>query len=113
MTPGELADWHLAPPVVIDDAGYGDTAEFRNGMTARGLAYVVPISGGLTAHADDAVPESSRTPDGGHRFSGVIEPRWPARRAGRSARSPGARSMQTAVRTRTATTWKETATEIS
>jgi SRSO17 transposase len=53
----ELAGWQLAPPVVVSDAGYGDNAEFRDGLTARGRAYVVQVSGDLTAHAADAVPE--------------------------------------------------------
>jgi len=53
----ELTGWQLAPPVVVGDAGYGDNAEFRDGITARGWAYVVQVSGDLTAHAHDAVPE--------------------------------------------------------
>jgi SRSO17 transposase len=53
----ELAGWQLAPPVVVADAGYGDNAEFRDGLTARGRAYVVQVSGDLTAHAEDAVPQ--------------------------------------------------------
>jgi SRSO17 transposase len=53
----ELAGWQLAPPVVVADAGYGDNAEFREGLTARGWAYVVQVSGDLTGHAADAVPE--------------------------------------------------------
>src|SRR3954469_17022519 len=53
----ELAGWQLAPPVVVADAGYGDTAEFRDGLTARGRAYVVQVSNDLSAHAEDAVPE--------------------------------------------------------
>jgi SRSO17 transposase len=53
----ELAGWQLAPPVVVSDAGYGDNAEFRDGLTARGRAYVVQVSGDLTAHAADTVPE--------------------------------------------------------
>src|SRR4051812_30181833 len=53
----ELAGWQLAPPVVVADAGYGDNAEFREGLTARGRAYVVQVSGDLTAHAEDAVPQ--------------------------------------------------------
>src|SRR3954454_25212120 len=32
----ELTGWQLAPPVVVADAGYGDNAEFRDGLTARG-----------------------------------------------------------------------------
>src|SRR3954470_8859482 len=53
----ELAGWQLAPPVVVADAGYGDNAEFRDGITARGRAYVVQVSNDLSAHAEDAVPE--------------------------------------------------------
>jgi SRSO17 transposase len=53
----ELAGWQLAPPVVVADAGYGNTAEFRDELTARGWAYVCQVNGDLTAHAGDAVPE--------------------------------------------------------
>jgi SRSO17 transposase len=53
----ELTGWQLAPPVVVSDAGYGTTAEFRDELTARGWAYVCQVNGDLTAHADDAVPE--------------------------------------------------------
>jgi SRSO17 transposase len=53
----ELAGWRLMPPLVVSDAGYGDTAEFRDGLSARGWAYVVQVSGDLSAHAEDAVPE--------------------------------------------------------
>src|SRR3954453_1123421 len=52
----ELAGWGLAPPVVVADAGYGDNAEFRDGLTARGRPYVVQVSGDLTIHPDSAVP---------------------------------------------------------
>jgi len=52
----ELAGWGLAPPVVVADAGYGDIAEFRDGLSARGRAWVVQVQGGLSAHAEDAVP---------------------------------------------------------
>ena len=53
----ELVGWQLAPPVVVGDAGYGTTAEFRDELTARGWAYVVQVNGDLTAHAGDALPE--------------------------------------------------------
>jgi SRSO17 transposase len=53
----ELAGWGLAPPVVVADAGYGDNAEFRDGLTARGWTYVGQVSGDLTAHPAEAVPE--------------------------------------------------------
>ena len=53
----ELAGWQLAPPVVVADAGYGDNADFRDGLTARGRAYVGQVNNNLTAHPADAVPQ--------------------------------------------------------
>src|SRR3954449_5066796 len=53
----ELAGWGLTPPVVVADAGYGNNADFRAGITARGSHYVVAVDGDLTAHAADAVPQ--------------------------------------------------------
>src|SRR4051812_21094029 len=52
----ELAGQQLIPPVVAADAGYGDIAEFRDGLTARGRAWVVQVSGVLSAYPEDAVP---------------------------------------------------------
>src|SRR3954467_1399182 len=52
----ELAGWGLAPPLVVADAGYGDSAEFRDGLSARGRAWVVQVQGVLSAHAEGAVP---------------------------------------------------------
>src|SRR3954469_7814131 len=52
----ELAGWGLAPPVVVADAGYGDVAEFRDGLGARGRPWVVQVQGVLSAHAEGAVP---------------------------------------------------------
>src|SRR3954452_1860482 len=37
----ELAGWRLAPPVAVADAGYGNNADFRAGIDARGWGYVV------------------------------------------------------------------------
>jgi len=53
----ELAGWGLAPPVVVADAGYGTTAAFREALTARGRPFVCQVTGDLTAHPVDAVPE--------------------------------------------------------
>ena len=53
----ELAGWELTPPLLVADAGYGDNADFREGVTARGRAYVVQVNNNLTAHPADAVPE--------------------------------------------------------
>ena len=52
----ELAGWGLRPPVVAADAGYGNNADFRAGITARGAHYVCQVDGDLTAHPADAVP---------------------------------------------------------
>jgi SRSO17 transposase len=52
----ELAGWALSPPVVVADAGYGNTAAFRDGITGRGRRYVCQVDGDLSAHAGDAVP---------------------------------------------------------
>ncbi|MBW8766198.1 MAG: IS701 family transposase [Geodermatophilales bacterium] len=52
----ELAGWGLGPPVVVADAGYGNNADFRAGIPARGAHYVVAVDGDLTAHAAGAVP---------------------------------------------------------
>jgi len=50
----ELAEWGLAPPVVVADAGYGEIAAFREGLEARELAYVVQVKGSTTAYPADA-----------------------------------------------------------
>ena len=41
----EALSWGLPPPPVLAaDAGYGDAAGFRHGLTERGIAYAVQIS---------------------------------------------------------------------
>jgi SRSO17 transposase len=41
----EALSWGLpAPPVLAADAGYGDAAAFRHGLTERGIPYAVQIS---------------------------------------------------------------------
>ncbi|HLE04178.1 MAG TPA: IS701 family transposase [Anaerolineales bacterium] len=39
--------WELPDRIVIADAGYGDTTEFRDGLEARQLSYVVGVSANL------------------------------------------------------------------
>lgn len=46
----ELMRWGHRPPLIVADCGYGDTAEFRHGLTERRLPYVVQVSGRLTAY---------------------------------------------------------------
>jgi SRSO17 transposase len=45
-------------PVVAADAGYGDNALFRGGLTARGWRYAVAVKGTVSAHPGGAVPEA-------------------------------------------------------
>jgi SRSO17 transposase len=63
----ELAGWTLTPPLVAADAAYGDNADFRDGVTARGWAYVVQVNNNLTAHPADAVPQTIDYPGRGPR----------------------------------------------
>src|SRR3954452_1876586 len=53
----ELAGWQLGPPGAVADAGYGNNADFRSGIDARGWVYVVAVNGDLTAFPAEAVPE--------------------------------------------------------
>jgi SRSO17 transposase len=52
----ELAGWGLVPPVVVADAGYGQNADFRDGLSRRGIGYVVAIRSDVTVHPQDARP---------------------------------------------------------
>jgi SRSO17 transposase len=56
--------WGLPRRPVVADAGYGDAAEFRLGLTERGLTYVLAVSPTATAHPADAVPATPAY--GGH-----------------------------------------------
>jgi len=48
----ELAGWGLAPPVVVADAGYGESGEFRLGLEERQLAYVVQVKATISAYPE-------------------------------------------------------------
>jgi SRSO17 transposase len=52
----ELAGWGHAPPVLAADAGYGQVAEFRDGLTERGIPYVVATTLTTTAYPAQATP---------------------------------------------------------
>ncbi|MBS2545277.1 IS701 family transposase [Catenulispora sp. NL8] len=56
----ETAGWGLVAPVVVADAGYGQNAQFRAGLTRRGIRYVVAVRADTGVHPATAVPE---TPD--------------------------------------------------
>ncbi len=50
----EAIGWGLVPPLVAADAGYGDAAEFRQGLEDRALRYVVQIASTASAHPQAA-----------------------------------------------------------
>ncbi|MDW5330245.1 transposase [Plantactinospora sp. KLBMP9567] len=52
----ELADWNLRPPLLTADAGYGQVAEFRQGLTDRGITYIVATTSSTTAQRGHAEP---------------------------------------------------------
>lgn len=52
----ELAGWGLVPPVVVADAGHGQNADFRAGLSDRGIEYVVAVRPDVTVHPHDAQP---------------------------------------------------------
>ncbi|WP_018252752.1 IS701 family transposase [Salinispora mooreana] len=52
----ELAQWGLRPPLLTADAGYGQVAEFRQGLTERGIGYIVATTSSTTAQPGDAQP---------------------------------------------------------
>jgi SRSO17 transposase len=52
----ELAGWGLRPPLLSADAGYGQVAEFREGLTQRGITYIVATTSTTTAQPGDAQP---------------------------------------------------------
>ena len=45
----EVMAWGHVPPTVVSDAGYGQNGEFRNGLTQRGIHYVLAITATTSA----------------------------------------------------------------
>jgi SRSO17 transposase len=64
---GESADggWGLPAQPVVADAGYGDATEFRLGLAARDMTYVVAVKGTTSAYPADAVPTAPSYPGRG------------------------------------------------
>jgi SRSO17 transposase len=52
----ELAGWELSPPVLLADSGYGEVGEFRWGLDARQVAYVVEVRGDTSAYPEQVHP---------------------------------------------------------
>jgi SRSO17 transposase len=63
----ELGGWGLAPPVVVADAGYGDSGELRLGLEARGLAYVVQVKATTSAYPEAVAQQVAPYPGRGRR----------------------------------------------
>ena len=61
-------------PVVVADAGYGEGAAFRVGLTARGWQYVIAVKPTTSARPHDAVPQALA-------YGGVGRPSVPRYRA--------------------------------
>lgn len=53
--------WGLPSLPVVADAGYGDAPEFRQGLTDRGLAYVLAVTPTATAAGTPRLPEVDLT----------------------------------------------------
>jgi SRSO17 transposase len=63
-----------ARPVVVADAGYGESADFRLGLQARGWRHVIAVKGAISARPHDAVPETLA-------YGGIGRPSVPRYRA--------------------------------
>jgi SRSO17 transposase len=52
----ELAGWELSPPVLLADSGYGEVGEFRGGLEARQVPYVVEVRSDTSAYPEQVRP---------------------------------------------------------
>jgi SRSO17 transposase len=52
----ELAGWDLRPPVLLADSGYGEVGEFRGGLEARQVPYVVEVRSDASAYPEQVRP---------------------------------------------------------
>jgi SRSO17 transposase len=52
----ELAGWDLRPPVLLADSGYGEVGEFRGGLEARQVPYVVEVRADTSAYPEQVRP---------------------------------------------------------
>ena len=52
----ELAGWGLSPPVLLADSGYGQVGEFRAGLDARQIPYVVEVRSDTSTYPEQARP---------------------------------------------------------
>jgi SRSO17 transposase len=66
---GEIDDalrWGVRKHLLLADAGYGDASEFREGLTARGIQYVVGVQGNHRAWPPGSEPAAPVNPPGKH-----------------------------------------------
>jgi len=59
----EALAWGVRKHVVLADPGYGDIVDYRDGLTTRGLDYLVGVKGGTVVWPPDSMPERRGTPD--------------------------------------------------
>ena len=52
----ELAGWDLRPPVLLADSGYGEVGDFRGGLDARQVLYVVEVRADTSAYPEQVRP---------------------------------------------------------
>jgi SRSO17 transposase len=52
----ELAGWELVPPVLLADSGYGEVGQFRWGLDARQVPYVVEVRSDSSAYPEQVRP---------------------------------------------------------
>lgn len=89
----ELIAWGRTPPVVVADAGYGDTTAFRQGLADRQIGYVVAVRGATTVYRADTVTET--VPSVGRGRPSVPRYRTPLRTCRDLAMSAGRTALQT------------------
>jgi SRSO17 transposase len=52
----ELGGWDLGPPVLLADSAYGEVGEFRGGLEARQIPYVVEVRADTSAYPEQVRP---------------------------------------------------------
>ncbi|MEU6099080.1 IS701 family transposase, partial [Streptomyces sp. NPDC047079] len=94
----ELAGWGLVPPMVVADAGYGQNADFRDGLRERGIGYVVAVRSDVTVHPHDAQPTAPAWSGNGRK----PQPRYRDKPS-----SVSALAMSQGLQSFTKVTWRE------
>jgi SRSO17 transposase len=52
----ELGGWQLSPPVLLADSGFGEVGEFRAGLDARQVPYVVEVRADTSTYPEQVRP---------------------------------------------------------